>query len=81
MPQFFYCNPLDPVLFYVPLKKDKPVKSFLPRPLLLQEGSPAAGVSFFAPDRLRIQPMPSLKFQKLGLSASNSLKFFSSGIC
>jgi len=27
------------------------VKSFLPRPLLLQEGSPAAGVSFFAPDR------------------------------
>jgi hypothetical protein len=46
-----------------------------------QEGSPAVGVGFFAPERLRIHQMPSLKFQKLGLSASNSLKFSRSGIC
>ncbi|MBA2880337.1 hypothetical protein HNR65_000644 [Desulfosalsimonas propionicica] len=49
---------------YIFPKYNGAVKSFLPRPLLLQEGSPAAGVSFFAPDRLRIQPMPSLKISK-----------------
>jgi hypothetical protein len=39
-------------------------KKFIAPYAVCQEGSPAAGVSFFAPDRLRIQPMPSLKISK-----------------
>jgi len=37
-------------------KNNGTVKSFLSRPLFLQEESPAAGVSFFAPERLRKFP-------------------------
>jgi hypothetical protein len=39
-------------------------KKLFTAPDVCQEGSPAAGVGFFAPERLRIQQMPSLKISK-----------------
>jgi len=39
-------------------------KSFLPHPLFLQEGSPAAGVSFFAPERLQTDPVLGLPWRR-----------------
>ncbi|MFW6080952.1 MAG: hypothetical protein ACOC7W_03485, partial [Desulfosalsimonas sp.] len=48
------------------IKSDGTVKSFSHSPMFLREGSPAVGISFFAPDRKRSmslqKPIPTLDF-------------------
>jgi len=60
---------------------DEPVKSFLPRPLFVRKEALRPGSVFSLLTVYGFSQCLRLKFQKLGLSASNNLKFFSSGIC